>query len=300
MTPVAARLDCWRTTLRLLVRADIDPAHLQRFLLDEAARLEESVSRFRDDSELSAVNRRPGQWVEVSWYFVSVLTAAIEAAEATDGLVDPALGGHVDAAGYRTWRADGASTPEWPGIPHGLWQGIEIEPGSGAAWVRIPPGAQLDLGAIAKAWLADRLAEQLWRTGHPALADIGGDIRAIGADPQWVLDVDTGGVRTGSVPFAVPDAGLATSGTDRRQWRGAGGRRRHHIIDPRTGDSAVTPWRTASVLAATAQQANAASTAAVILGEQAPSWLASLGVDGLLVSDEGAVAVGRWPIAEVA
>ena len=300
MIPAVARLDWWRTTLRLLVRADVQPAALQRFLVDEAAQLEESVSRFREDSELRAVNRQPGKWVEVSWYFIAALTAAIDAAEATDGLVDPALGGQVDAAGYRTWRGDGEPAPPWPGVPDGLWRGIEIEPGSGAARVRIPPGAQLDLGAIAKAWLADRLAESLWRQGLPVLADMGGDIRAIGSDPQWVLDVETPGIVGQSVPFGVPDAGLATSGTDRRQWCTASGQQRHHIIDPRTGDSALTPWRTVSVLAATATQANTASTAAVILGDSASAWLASLGLDALLVAAEGVTPVGRWPMSEVA
>lgn len=284
----------WGTTLRLLARDSGSRQDLQQLLTTHADRLERLVSRFRSDSEISAVNRQPGQWVEVSWDFVTVLTAALLVAAETDGLVDPTLGQHVDAAGYRNWRGDGSPTPPQPSIT-GQWSGVEIRPGRTQARVRIPPAAQLDLGAIAKAWLADRLAESLWQRGVAALADLGGDIRAIGTDPEWIL-----GAADGTVPFTVSNAGLATSGTDRRTWQDQTGQLRHHIIDPRTGTSAVTPWRRVSVLAATAVAANAVSTAAIILGDEAPRWIADRGIDALLVSDHHCLPVGRWPSTEVA
>src|SRR5664279_3743138 len=66
--------------------------------------------------------------------------------------------------------------------------------------------------------------------------------------------------------------GLATSTTTVRRWR-RGGRLVHHIIDPATGAPAEGCWRTVSVAADTALAANTASTAAIVLGEQAESWL---------------------------
>ena len=70
----------------------------------------------------------------------------------------------------------------------------------------------------------------------------------------------------------------------------------HHIIDPRTGRPAVSPWRTVSVAAATCVDANVASTAAIVLGDAAPAWLAERGLPARLVDrDGGAHAVAGWP-----
>ena len=82
---------------------------------------------------------------------------------------------------------------------------------------------------------------------------------------------------------------LATSGI---VARGA------HIVDPRDGRPAAGPWRTVSVAAATCVDANAASTAAIVLGEDAPAWLAEAGLPALLVAHDGAtVRVAGWPEA---
>jgi len=87
----------------------------------------------------------------------------------------------------------------------------------------------------------------------------------------------------------VSSGGLATSGVHVRRWR-LGSARVHHILDPRTGLPASTCWRTVSTTAATCVQANAASTAAMVLGEQAVGWLEQLGLPARLVRDDGTVA----------
>ena len=66
---------------------------------------------------------------------------------------------------------------------------------------------------------------------------------------------------------------MATSSTALRTWR-VGDRLRHHIVDPRTGDVAEPVWRAVTVVAATAELANAAATTGVVLGRDAPYWLA--------------------------
>jgi len=94
---------------------------------------------------------------------------------------------------------------------------------------------------------------------------------------------------------AIHSGGLATSSTAARRWR-RGGDVLHHILDPRSGLSAAPVWRTVSVAAATCTDANIASTAAIIRGEAAPVWLASLGVAARLVAESGAVrTLGGWP-----
>jgi thiamine biosynthesis lipoprotein len=93
----------------------------------------------------------------------------------------------------------------------------------------------------------------------------------------------------------VHGGGLATSGTTVRAWR-RGGRTRHHIIDPATGDSAPAIWRTATVAAASCADANTATTAAIVLGERAPDWLRGTGLPARLVRADGSVCrLNGWP-----
>jgi thiamine biosynthesis lipoprotein len=296
-------IDRWRTRLSLITRGgSVSRSGLAQLITSEADRMETAASRFVATSEVSRVNAAPGEWVDVSWYFLTVLTAALDAAEQTDGIVDPCLGGLVDRAGYRIWR-DGAAVADSSlrvSRP-GSWRGIEIRPARGHGQVRLPVDAQLDLGALAKAWLADRLAEKVADQGIEVIADMGGDIRAIAFDRPWVVGADSGRPEIESPVFGVADTGLATSGRNRRRWE-SGGRAGHHIIDPRTGEPAVTPWWTVSVMAATAVGANTASTAAMVLGSEAPQWLSRAGLDAFLVpaqADGGAaLTIGRWPAEE--
>ena len=291
-------VDRWRTRLALVVRSPetVHPRPLQAALVSEVDRLELLASRFRDDSEISDVNRNAGHWCDTSWDFVEVLSASLDAAGTTDGLVSPLVGSHVDSAGYRTWR-DG--TPPADPVDTGVvpdWRDIAISPAGGHARVRIPAGSQLDLGAVAKGWLADRLAGLVQRICRvDVIADMGGDLSIRTTSQPWVVAVEPG-AHGETQNLYVEQAGLATSGTTHRRWRTTTGGTAHHIIDPRTGRPAESVWSSASVLAADAAAANTAATAAIVLGDEAPTWLARQGLDALLSGPDGQQLVGRWPI----
>ena len=94
----------------------------------------------------------------------------------------------------------------------------------------------------------------------------------------------------------IRDGGLATSSTAARRWR-HGGDVLHHILDPRTGLPAATPWRTVSVAAGNCLDANTASTAAILLGAKAPAWLTAHGLPARLVPEDGGpiVYTPGWP-----
>jgi thiamine biosynthesis lipoprotein len=292
---ITATMSTWKTELMVTARGGPTPGlqrALDRLLRDEVARLDGLASRFRADSELSAVNAGAGSWVEVSWGFVAVLTASLEAAQLTSGLVDPTLGRAVVAAGYDDWA--GQTTETTPLAHTGRWTGIGIRPGCRQAQVRIPSGTALDLGSVAKAWLADRVARAVAASGYEVCANMGGDLRVIAGSP-WTVYADAEVAGVAPMAMTLTDAGLATSGTGRRRWQGG-----HHLIDPRTGTPARTPWRTVAVLAGTAAQANAAATAGVILGEHGPEWLRRIGLDGRFAGEDGITTTGRWPMQEAA
>ncbi|HEY5100767.1 MAG TPA: FAD:protein FMN transferase [Gaiellaceae bacterium] len=267
--------------------------------------IDRACSRFRVDSEVSRLAGSGGQWMPASRLLRQALAAGVDAAAATGGAVDPTVGASMRALG---WDADFrvVVSRREPArielVPAAGWQRIEIDDERGR--VRVPAGVLVDLGATAKALAADRSAAAAFRaTGFSVLVNLGGDIAVAGPAPAggWPILV-TDDHRAPSLAdgqtVAIAAGGLATSSTTVRRWRTIDGIA-HHILDPRTGRPAAEVWRTVSVAASTCVGANTASTAAIVLGEDAPGWLESAGVAARLVRPGGGVVLtGGWPAQE--
>jgi thiamine biosynthesis lipoprotein ApbE len=332
--PLAPAAADWRAlgcSIRLVVT---DPAKLELCrsrLVSWLDVVDGACSRFRPDSEISEVCRATGP-VEISPLLADALAAAIRAARLTDGLVDPTVGAAMAAVGYD--RDFELVEPEGAPIrvtlrPVPGWHLIDLErPEDGAepCILRMREGITLDLGATAKAWAADSAATELAKIADcGVLVSLGGDIAVAGMPPLredgdrfWRITVrDRTDVRTGvgeaaeapdspaelgpEAEISITDGGLATSGTASRRWL-RGGDLLHHILDPRTGLPAATPWRTVSVAAGNCLDANTASTAAILLGAKAPAWLTAHGLPARLVPEDGGpiVYTPGWPVeAEV-
>jgi thiamine biosynthesis lipoprotein len=236
-------------------------------------------SRFRPDSELNSVNRSPSPVLVVSELFARAVRAALGAAAATDGLVDPTLGRALEAAGYDTdfsLLRDDDERPLGPTAP-GRRRTLRL---SGRLLSR-PPGTLLDLNGVVKGLAVDASVPLLRGDGFVAA---GGDVATRGG-------VVVGLPRGGSVRLAA--GGLATSGTSRRCWR-RGGEAQHHLIDPRTGRPAVSRWAEVSVAAGSCLAADVAAKAAFLLSEDGPDWLDKRGLPGRFVGDGGAVVNRTW------
>ncbi len=223
------------------------------------------------------------------------IAVALRAAALTDGAVDPTVGEALVLAGYDRDFAEVLRAPRRalrarrvPG-----WQAVALDRAAGRA--RIPRGTLLDLGATAKALAADRAAEAARRAaGGGVLVNLGGDIAVAGPPPGggWAVRIaDDGGPEADAAgrTVTIRSAGLATSSTSVRRW----GEARHHIIDPATGLSAASPWRTVSVAAASCVDANIASTAAIVRGEDAAGWLAERALPARLVGERRRCRGGR-------
>src|SRR5437016_6869982 len=128
-------------------------------LAAELDAIDRACSRFRDDSELARLNASAGRWRSVSPLFLAALEVALAAARTTDGLVDPTIGRALRVLGYdrdfASVAADGASLRVRVERTAG-WRAIDVD--SAAHRVRVPPRVELDLGATAKAFAADRAA----------------------------------------------------------------------------------------------------------------------------------------------
>jgi FAD:protein FMN transferase len=308
-TRVAPGSSTWEALGTSVVLRVIDPAALdgaRAAVEHELAAIDRACSRFRADSELSALNARAGLWTSLSPLLLEALEVALRAAELTDGNVDPTVGLALELAGYdRDWRLlDPPSGQPEVGMTMTLrarrgWQTVVLD--RAACSLRMPAGVKLDLGASAKAWAADRAAAAAHRAGGcGALISLGGDIATSGPAPDggWrirVTDDHRGDCSAPGQTVSIRAGGLATSSTAVRRWSHAG-HTMHHIIDPSTGVPVRRTWRTVSVAAASCTDANIASTAAIVRAQAGAAWLERQHLPARLVDWEGTVtAVGDWP-----
>ena len=264
-------------------------------------RWEQTLSRFRPDSELNRLNRAGGQPFRVSPTLWAVLKSALCAAQESNGLVTPALLAALEDAGYdRSFELLAEMATPLPALHRRLHQSPEltaIQLDRRRRAVTLPPGLRLDLGGIAKGWAATRAARELAAFG-PALVDAGGDIAVQGRRierrpwPVGVADPLHEGALLGVVQMA--DGAVATSGRDYRRWM-QGGRWLHHILDPRTGQPAQSAVLTATVTAPDGPAAEMAAKCALILGPDAGlRWLdARPELAGLLVLESGVLMPSR-------
>ena len=225
-------------------------------------RLGARFTRFASDSELSRLNARAGEWVDVSGEMEELLREGLRAHEMSAGLVNIAVLPSMLAVGYSRPLVQGpgvATLHAVESLPR-LSDVLEVNAGQ----ARLERGAGIDLGGIAKGWMADRLCESL---GPNAVANIGGDLRAVGPGPRgegWPVGV---GGRT----LLLRDQGSATSSTRRRRWGDM-----HHLIDPRSGLPARSGLEEVSVVASTGFEAEVVAKTALLLGpEFAPAYCAA-------------------------
>ena len=220
------------------------------------------LTRFSPDSELSAFNASAGRWVEVSHDLETLLRESLVAFERSGGLVNVAVLPAMAAVGYTRPLAEGrpagiisqgCSVPPLPEV-------LAVRPGS----ARLEPGAGIDLGGIAKGWMADRLRESL---GPNSLVNLGGDLSAKGTGPGgggWPVGI-------GGVTVLLRDRGAATSSVRKRAWGEL-----HHLIDPRTGLPARSGLEEVSVIASNGAEAEVVAKTALLLGpELAPVFCAA-------------------------
>ena len=270
---------------------------------EELCRIDETCSRFRDDSELAQLNRSAGVPFASSPLLLEALAVALSAAARTDGDVDPTVGRSMGALGwdcdFTVVVARRGQAPRMRIVPAAGWQRVRLDRARGLA--RIPAGVEIDLGATAKALAADRCARRVNEvTGASALVNLGGDIALAGPAPAggWpirVTDDHRSAATAEGQTIALAGGGLATSSTTVRRWR-AGDAELHHIVDPRTGAPAAEVWKTVSVAAGTCVEANSASTAAIVRGEKAVAWLERAGLPARLVRRDGATTYTcGWP-----
>lgn len=256
------------------------------------AEVDDRLTRFDAASELCQLNAAAGTWHSVSKLLYDAVAQSLAAARASDGLFDPTLLTLLKVLGYdRDYREIagrdvGVARPGRRRAAHaGGWRGIELD--RARRRIRLPAGAELDLGGIAKGWAADVALTRFFGTFANVLIDAAGDMAVRGGPEEgglWALGIgdplagsDASADRHAAV-LTLGRGGLATSGATERWWS-RGGERQHHLIDPRS-ERAARVWvngdatdadgspliATASALAPSAAHAEVAAKVALLRG----------------------------------
>lgn len=242
--------------------------HIRAFVRTSEARF----TRFSEQSELARLNRSSGTWFHASDELYQIVNQARDLHVETGGLFDPSILDALERAGYdRSMdeiKAHGAIQVRRV-APRELasFEQVEFDPRKGA--IRLPAKMRIDLGGIAKGWIAERATELLAAFSDTCAVNAGGDLYAIGK-PEGGWEIALEDPRKPEQALALLRTGpgaVATSSVTRRKWQ-VGGSVMHHLIDPRRGAPAETDWLSVTVMAPHATVAEVYAKAILIAGSQ--------------------------------
>lgn len=251
-------------------------------------RVEQSMSTWRDDSEISRFNRAAvAAWQPVSADFLAVMQAAHAVWSASAGAFDVTVAPAVNLWGFGPGerRDEPPSTQQVETVLEQVGTAaIEID-ASGSRLRKSAP-RQLDFSSLAKGYAVDAVAQLLLDRGvNDFLVEVGGEMRLAGLSPRgdaWRVAIEQpqAGTRAVATAIALSDVAVATSG-DYRNFFEYGGRRYSHSIDPRTGWPVSHELVSVTVVASSAMMADAWATTLTVLGAD----------EALAVAEEHALAV---------
>ncbi len=246
---------------------------------------EERFTRFTETSELSCLNRAAGAWFQASPELFEVVRLACDLAAETEGLFDPTMLAALEAAGYDKSmdeiRAYGVSAPTRSlSSTRSAFRAIQLDEPTQS--IHLPFNTRIDLGGIAKGWIAERAARLLSEDAEACAVSAGGDIFMVGLpadETDWAIGLEDPRYPDRDLTtLHVGPGAVATSSIAKRRWQ-QGRRQQHHIIDPRTGMPSDTDWLSVSVIAPQATLAEVYAKVLLIGGSREAEGIAAQRAD---------------------
>ena len=284
------------------ITASCDRALLEQCMA-ACARYEQLFSKTIEGSEVWRLNHAEGQPVAVGEDMQRVLAASLELHAVSGGAFNVAVGALMTLWDFKS------ETPALP-VPEKLRAALEMSDASRIELhgdqVRLPAWMLLDLGGIAKGYIADRVADLLRAGGvETALLNFGGNIVTIGPKPDgspWRIGLQSPGGQWGEDYWAITEleAGtVVTSGVYERGFE-LGSKRYHHILDPRTGYPAESGLLSVTIRGKDSMLADGLATAALVLGAEAGIALAAkYGCQAVALTEDGrALRAKGFPFVE--
>lgn len=246
---------------------EIEGKRLISAVMAEMHRIDQLMSVYRQDSELSLINATASSHpVKVSSELFDLIEISLEYSNITHGAFDITFASAGQFYDYRTKKK-----PDEEQLAHALpaidYHHVVLDtPGQTVQFTQ--PGVRIDLGGIAKGYAVDRCITLLQSAGiKNALVSAGGDTRVIGKhwDHPWVIGIRDPRNHEGIVTrLPLENAAISTSGDYERYFE-LDGVRYHHILNPGTGKS-PHEIHSASIIGANATHTDALSTSVFVLG----------------------------------
>jgi thiamine biosynthesis lipoprotein len=266
----------------------------------EVQRIDFLMSNYREDSEISRVNRDAGKKeTKVSPEMLRMIERAIEFSSLSEGAFDITIG-----PVFRLWNFREGKFPEEKNLRENLkkvgYRQIKIDRSRSSIFLQ-EEGMEIDLGAIAKGYAADSASAVLKEKGiENFLVNAGGDLKVSGSKEKgvpWIVGIQHPRLPSKMVAKLSPrQAGVATSG-DYKKFFIERGERYHHLLNPSTGTPA-RECQSVTVMAPSAMAADALATAVFVLGPKKGLALVERmnDVHAIIVDRGGSVLVSpHWP-----
>lgn len=236
------------------------------------AEAKESMSIFNESSLLSKINKNLTDSLDC--HIIRNIELAERFSKLSNGAYDITIKPLTEAWGFAAEKSDG-STPDIDSLLD--FVGYDKIVVCDDRLCKMDRRVQLDLNSIAKGYTVDLVAEELEKKGiTDYMVNIGGEIRCRGVNAKsehWVIGIETpydGNMSQESFEkiIEVSDCAVATSGNYRRFYLTDDGRKVAHTLDPRTGYSVVSDLLSATVIAPTCAEADAAATMFMAMGSE--------------------------------
>ncbi|GAB6900063.1 FAD:protein FMN transferase [Kineosporia succinea] len=291
-----AAWQAWGTTASVTVD---DPAALnvaRRIVSRQFAAAEKAAARFRSDAELHKLYRAGGRPVTISPLLAQLVASALAVAERTDGDIDPTVAAALTAHGTIGADRPRGVFPACGSRPTGTrpapgWEHVRLE----GRKLQVPAGTTLDLSATAKAAICDLAAARVReRLDTGVMVRLGGNAATAGPAPDqgWRVRIEDRAGDLGAEVFLTPGAAISTTQIGPQPARS------QHItlmIDPHTGEMPLPVWRMVSAIGFTCLEATTYSTAALVRGTRARSWLSQMWIPARLITTaDDELLSGNW------
>lgn len=249
------------------------------------------LSKTIDTSDVARINRANGQPVTVDPETWEILRRAKEISDATGhafSITVAPLTAMWDFTGGTERMPDDET--RLAALP--LVDDDALVLGDGYT-VTLPAGMEIDLGGIAKGYIADQAAAMVKDRAGGATLNFGGNVYAVGKKPDGSIFrvgvTDPEEPSAALVALSVTDQSVVTSGIYERFFM-VGDKRYHHILDPKDGLPAETDLASATIVSESSMTADAVATACIVLGSaEAEKLLERMGLDALMISRSGEI-----------
>lgn len=266
--------------------------------LDQFNMVVKKFTRFDQNSELSNLNRRSGEWTKVSSELFYLVEMMLKLSADSDGAYDPTVIDFLEAYGYDPGYHFGKlENKELDNVVEKMskerpsWKEIELD--KERCSIKLAKGQRIDLGGVGKGYAIDLAYSALLPLSN-YMINAGGDVRTRGTNElgePWRLELLHNDRSGNTIPlFSLPlnDQALACSGSWARKVK-----QFHHLIDPKTGKP-ENETKTVYILSDTAIQADGLATAIFVGGYELLHTL-PYSVDALLIDcNDKVFATGKW------